>query len=169
MTQLIAVLFMAWGLAGCFPDHPTPLPSCAEINGVTAANGVLRVLKSEVPGVAIDSASWKSATTSPEMYTQTSVYYEAQLSATFTTPLSSFAVQFHSSRTSEDTLLIREGWLTPKRIDKNTEEVQLGRDSIRPGERRIAFQSISLRGTKPGPWGCPTSVQIVRFVEPERR
>ena len=170
VTQQIAAMLLALAVAACFPSHPTPLASCAVLYGAGVSDGVLRVLPSEVAGVTIDSASWQTVTTSPELSTQTSVYYDAELTATVPTPLASFAVQFHSTKSSEGPLLLKEGFMIPKRLGRYDLSLMMGgSDSIRPGERRVAFASISLPGTKPGPWGCPSSVQVVRHTAPTKR
>jgi hypothetical protein len=85
---------------GCFHNHPTPLVACAETDATSAYGGTLRILPSQLPSVTIDSTRWESVTESMDLSTESQVRYYAYLSTTVTLPLSSFAVQFRSNRSS---------------------------------------------------------------------
>lgn len=154
---------------GCFPQHPTPLPSCAVAVGMPLSEGTLRILPSKVPTITIDSAHWESVTESPELSTETSVRYWAYLSAKSTIPLASFAVQFRSSQPAEDSILLTEAWQLSKRCREAFDCVQVGGDSIRPGEPRRALAFRFLAGEKPGPWGCPQSAQVIEWRQEWRQ
>jgi hypothetical protein len=157
---MLAIL-AAWG---CFPSHPTPLPSCM-MNGERLATGPLRVLPSEVPGVWIDSAWWFVRTESSEMQTATYLAYEAHLRSDHPAPLDSLAIAFHSSRAADDSLLQVGGWRVPQRMPRGElPRLRVGGDSLRSDEPRTARKVLRLPGTKPGPWACPKAVQVVRAV-----
>jgi len=148
-------------LGGCFyPDHDTPLPSCERQAGARVARGSLRVLPSEVAGIGIDSASWHDHTGSPDMNVETTLFYEAFLSATVAVPLDSIAVRFRSSRAADDSALLVAGFLVARRTDGGSAR-QMSGGVIRPAEPRYALAALSRRGRKPGPWGCPRSVQVI--------
>jgi hypothetical protein len=135
------------------------------MNGVRLANGPLRVLPSEVPGVSIDSALWHVRTESSEMQTWTYLLYEAHLRSDRPVPLDSLAVAFHSSQAADDSLLRVGGWRVRKRtLRGDISRSKVGPDSLRPDEPRTATKGLILPGTKPGPWACPKAVQVVRAL-----
>lgn len=162
--------FLCLGLCvACFPQHPTPLPSCTAILGGPSAGGSLQVLPSMIPGFAIDSARWSSETSSPEMSTETTVFFRAYVTSTVTMPLSRLAIQFRSSDRQEDSLLLTEGRSMFKRCAVEYDCIQIGGDSIRPLQPRLALAFRRVQGPKPGRWGCPQSVQVIEWQERRER
>jgi hypothetical protein len=122
----------------------------------------LRVLPSQVEGVFVDSAFWNVRTESPEMSTQTTLYYFAQLHSDRPAPLDSMAVAFHSTAPADDSLLLVGGWRVPKPT-RGGGSFTFGRDYLRPGEPRMAMRALSVSGSRSGAWSCPVSVQLVRI------
>ena len=161
------VACMAILVSGCFPDHPTPLPSCETPLGTRVSDGRLHVLPSSVTGVSIDSASWHVRTSSPDMNIRTALFYDAHLSATVVTPLDSIAVQFHSEQPAEDSLLFERG-SELSITEGGGHWPRGGLDSIRPNERRTATVMLDSAGSRPGAWGCPMSVELIRNRRPPR-
>lgn len=160
------LLFLSLQLSsGCFPQHATPLSSCVAVLGTPSAGGPLRILPSMLPGITIDSARWESETSSPEMSTQTSVIYRAYVTASTTIALSQFAIQFRSSEPKEDSILRTPGRMLLKRCHVAYDCIQGGGDSLRPQQPRLAIAFRSVLGKRPGPWGCPQSVQVVDRAE----
>jgi hypothetical protein len=120
------------------------------------------VLPSEVRGIVFDSASWNSRTESSETRIFTRVAYEAYVSSSETIPLDSIAVEFRSDRAAEDSSLVLEGWLVAKLKESGGYQIEIAHDSLRPAEPRYAIAAFSRTGWRPGQWGCPRSVRVIR-------